>query len=231
MVLILILIPCVLQAEILFLKDGSNLVGNLVRIEGDTLYFQPSFGGTLQFSKSDVWRIQFADSDPLLEKVMETGRQGEPAKKVEGPGTLVITFGGISISNKIVVHRKRNYDELERANWIKSSLVVDGSEVAAVIDSTTDKVYRDGPDTIIKNTMKMQDFRVDLDSGTYSCIIIIKNVGASEHKKDFEYAPLDLTLKVENVTIFPQRQTTIEVGKKRGAFRLGMPKLYIKTYR
>jgi hypothetical protein len=230
-VLILMLFPCILQAEVLFLKDGSNLVGKLLRVEGDTLYFQPTFGGTLKFNKSDVRRIQFDDSEEGVGSRAGIDRYATPVMNEAEPGSLIVSFDGISVSNKITIHRMRNYEELERANWIQSSLIVEGREVASVIDSTIDKVYREGPDTYLKNTMNLPDFRVELESGTYSCLIVIKNIGASEHNKAFEYAPLDLSLNVDNITIYPQRNSTIEIGKKRGTFKLGMPKLYVKTYR
>jgi hypothetical protein len=229
--LILVVIPCLLQAEVLFLKDGSSLVGKLVRVDGDTLYFQPSFGGLLQFDKSSVWRIQFDESENVPGSNADIGQPAMPGMNTAEPGSLIVTFDGMKISNKIVIHRKRNYEELERANAIKSALIIDGLEVASVIDSTTDKVYRDGPDTYLKNTIHMPNFRVKLDSGPHSCLIVIENIGGSDYEKHFESSPLDQALNVDNVVIYPKRNTTLEIGVKRGSFKLGKPKLYLKRYR
>lgn len=223
--------PCIVQAEVLYLKDGSNLVGKLVRVEGDTLYFQPSFGGILKFSKTTVWRILFDESKNEPKGQVGGDRFSRPETSAAEPGSLIVDFDGMSLANKIIVHRKRNYEDHEQANAIKSTLVVDGIEVATVIDSTTDKVYREGPDTILKNSMRLPDFRVELSAGPHSCLILIKNLGASDYKNQFEFSPLDLSLNVENVVIYPKRITTIEIGKKRGTLRLGMPELYVKTYR
>lgn len=228
LVLLLILSPCLLQAEVLFLKDGSSLVGKVLRVEGDTLYFQPSFGGAvLKFSRSNIERVQFDES----EKGRSLDQYGMPAASTADPGSLIVRFDGMSLSNKIIVHRKRNYKEHERANAIRSSLVVDGLEVASVIDSTMEKVYREGPDTYLKNTFTVPDFHVALAAGPHSCLILIKNVGIASFKNAFEFAPLDLSLNVDNVVVYSGRITTIEIGKKRGALKLGMPTLYLKTYR
>ncbi len=223
--------PCIVQAEVLYLKDGSTLVGKLVRVDGDTLYFHPSFGGTLKFSKSTVWRILFDESKTEPESKAGIDRLSMPEMNAAEPGSLIVDFDGMDVSNKIVVHRNRNYEDHERANAIQSALIVDGVEVATVIDSTTDKVYREGPNTFLKNSMNLPDFRVELDAGPHSCLILIKNLGASAYKKAFEFSPLDLSLNVDNVVIYPKRKTTIEIGKKRGALKLGMPELYVKTYR
>ncbi|MFH1756355.1 MAG: hypothetical protein ABIA59_11705, partial [Candidatus Latescibacterota bacterium] len=147
------------------------------------------------------------------------------------PGSLIVSFDGISISNKIIVHRKRDYEGHERANAIKSALIVDGLEVASYVDSTTDKVYREGPDTHLKNTIDMKNFRVALEAGPHSCLIIIENMGAAEYRNEFESTPLELSVNVDNVIIYSKRNTTVEIGKKRGAFRLGAPNLFVKSYR
>jgi hypothetical protein len=203
-----------------------------VRVEGDTIYFQPSFGSEpLPFHKASVWRIQFDDAEKPSQGMTRVDQPSTPAMNPAEPGSLIVAFGELDISNKIVVHRKRNYEELERANAIRSALIVDGLEVASVIDSTTDKVYREGPDTYLKNTIRMNDFRVKLDSGPHSCLILIENLGASAYKKHFESTPLELSLNVENVVIYPKRSTTIEIGQKRGTFKLGKPKLYVKSHR
>ena len=220
--------PGLLQAETIFLMDGSTLIGTLVKIEGDTLVIKPSFGGAVKLPKQLIWKIQFSDTIPPGQAQTGRGSAALPDFSIAEPGSLMVTFDNVKISNKIAVHRGRDYEGHERANSIEAILVVDGETVSAYVDSTTDKTIREGTDIFLKNTMEPKEFRIELPAGPHSCRILIHNPDYPEYAKEFENAPLDLKLEVGDVIIYPGRKTVIPVGLKKGFLKLGEQSLYTK---
>ncbi len=221
--LILIGIPISVQTDVLYLKDGSVLVGKLVKTARDTVYFETSFGTHMKVCRTRVLRIQFGDS-------ISSGREhlAFPRAKPADPGSLVVSFSDLKISNKIIVHRNRDYARHEQANAIESILIVDGETVASYVDSTMDKTVRKGPDKILKNTIKLTDFHVALDSGPHNCLIIVRNPPRSAYENHFEHERLNLKLSLRDVIVYPGRTTQVEIGLKRGTLGLGTPRLYWK---
>ncbi len=226
--MLLVVMPCLIHAEVLYLKDGSTIKGELVRVEGDTLHFKVSFGGQLKFAKDKVLWIQFSDSIPPIPTRGSGDRPGFPGMSSAEPGSLIVAFDGLELSNKIIVHRNRDYAAHESANAIESILLVDEQPVASYIDSTTDKIVRKGADTELKNTIRFADFRVQLEPGPHSCTLVVRNRGRNDYKNAFEHAPFNLTLDVGDIIIYPERDTRVEIGAKRGFLRLGAPKLFVK---
>ncbi len=224
----LLAVPCVIQAEVLYLKDGSVLVGTLIKAAADTLYFKPSYGGQVKFAKSEVLKIHFSDSIRELQGAGMGERSLLPGASSAEPGSLLVSFDGLKLSSKIVVHRGKDMSGHETANTIESLLMVDGFPVASYADSITDKKIRNGPDTVLKNTIRLSDFRVQLSPGPHTCVLIVKNSRNAGYEDAFEFEPLNVSLDFGDVIIYPGRKAHFEIGQKRGVLRLGKPKLYIK---
>ena len=228
LIMLVLAVPYMIQADTIYLLDGSTLVGTLEKIDGDTLYVKPSFGGTIKLSKQLIWKIQFSDTAPPGQAQTGGGSAVMPGFTSTEPGSLLVKFNNLTISNKINVYRGRDYEGHERANTIEAVLIVDGQTVSTYVDSTTDKVIRKGVDTHLKNTIQLKDFRVELPAGPHGCQILIRNPDYPEYEKAFVNARLDLKLEIGDVIIYPARKAVVPVGLKKGFLKMGKPSLYAK---
>jgi len=228
LIIFVLAVPYMIQADTIYLLDGSTLVGTLEKIDGDTLYVKPSFGGMIKLSKQLIWKIQFSDAAPPGQAQTGGGSAVMPGFTSTEPGSLLVTFDDIKISNKITVYRGRDYEEHERANAIEVVLIVDGQTVSTYVDSTTDKVIRSGINTYLKNTIQLKDFRVELSAGPHACRILIRNPDYPEYETAFENARLDLKLEIGDVIVYPARKAVVPVGLKKGFMKLGNQSLYAK---
>jgi hypothetical protein len=221
--LILLTIPAILQSEVVYLKDGSEIRGKLVSCAGDTLTFEPSFGGRIHIHRSDVVQIVFDES----KAARHVGAETEPV--AEGPGVIKITFKDDKLNSKIAVTRKSKNTEAEiiRANWIEQLLIVEGDTVYSRVDSTMDKTINKGHEKLYKNTIELDDMSAELEAGIHACVVVIRNLGTGTFDGDFDEGPLDLTLTFETVGLYPNRTTQLRVGIKKGFMRMGKPKLYL----
>ncbi|UCG53115.1 MAG: hypothetical protein JSW58_06065 [Candidatus Latescibacterota bacterium] len=217
-----VVVPALLQGETLYLKDGSALRGKLIRFDNDTLHFETTFGSTVLIPKIKVSRIDFLDA----------GTGPAPSQPVVGfqsaePGTLEVIFEEFKLASRISVHRGKDREAHERENAIEQGLWVEDEKVYSWIDSTTDKVIRGGPETILRNDIEPLDFRVGLPPGLHHCKLAFGNVLVSEYVNRFEPRPLEKNLLVDNVQIESGKRTRIRVGLKRGKLKMGVTRLYV----
>jgi hypothetical protein len=217
--LVLAILPAVLQGEILVLKDGSELKGRIVSIQGDTLVFEPSFGGTISIHRDKIARIIYDESGE---------RAVVPAeKKVSGSGVLKLVFDQNKLTSKVAVTQKlkSHKDEVIRANWIEQLVIVGTDTVFSRVDTTMDKTVYKGHERLYKNNVKLEDVQVPVKAGIHRCVLVVRNTGAQSHADVFDEGPLELTLSFDTVNIAPDQTTTLKVGIKKGFLRMGAPKL------
>jgi hypothetical protein len=217
-----------IRSEILHLKDGSVIKGSVVRFTGDTLTFEPSFGGRMKVSKTQIVKIVFSDSIDAADASVDIPRH-RPASSAGagGKGFLAVAFKDKEVSSKVEVHRARDEKQIMEANWVVQLLIIEGDTVFAHIDSTVDKTVNKGHDRHYKNNFEMKEMKVALDAGLHNCILIVHNRGLGVRDDAFKSGPLDLTLNIDNVQIYPDRTTRVKVGVKKGRFRLGKPNFYL----
>ncbi len=220
-VLILICLPVLIQGEVLYLKDGSAIKGNVVSFAGDTLTFDASFGTRMLVARSQIARLVFDDSFAGQAKPdRQGGEEGESAK-----GFLSVNFKDKQVSSKVVATRK-NEAYMTEANFVVQLMVVDGDTVFAHVDSTTDKTIFKGHDRHLKNNAELVDMEVPLAAGLHHCVVIVASRGMGDESVEFETAPLDMIINLDNIQIHSDRTTRLILGIKKGRFRLGKADFY-----
>jgi len=216
-----LLAPAILQGAIVYLKDGSELRGEVISFEGDTLVFAPSFGGKLKIHREDILRLVFDESaEPAP---APAGKKTTPG----GPGSISVVFQQDKLTSKIAITNKTRSieDELARANWIQQLLVVGPDTVYSRIDSTIDKTIYNGHEKELKNTIRLEDMQAKIEAGVYKCVVVVRNLGAASHEGEFSEGPLDMVLEMETVGVYAAQTTTLQVGIKKSFLRMGSPKL------
>jgi hypothetical protein len=213
-------LPVLLRSETLHLKDGSAVKGRFVKTERDTVFFETTFGTTIRVHKDKVARIDFgeepAPSEGALDAAMRTS---------EAPGTLLVTFEKFELTSRIVMDRRGNRSDYERENAIEQALFVNQKKVHSVVDSTTDKAVRNGPETTLRNDAKPADFRVPLAVGVHQCSIVFSNSRAKEYEERFDPSPLAKKLVLDGIQVKPNQTTALRVGLKRKSWRAGKTEL------
>jgi len=210
-----------LESETLYLRDGSALNGRFVRMAQDTVYFETSFGSVLRVHKEKVSRVDFVDG-----QTPAPHESRSPIHVSEEPGTLDVSFEKFELTSRITVERDREREAHERENAIELALLLGDKKVYSVIDSTTDKIVREGPETILRNDMRPRDFKVALAPGLHRCAVVLANSRASVYVERFDPAPLDKKLTLDNVDIKPGETTYIRIGLKRKSWRIGKSELF-----
>ena len=222
--LALVAIPVLTQSEVVYLKDGSSLKGTVRRFQNDTLYFKTSFGSVIRVPREKIARIDFGDSIVVPQQSMKAQPVPEPA----GPGYLAIEFDNVEVSSTILMHRNRDREGHERENTIETVLLVDNQLVYSAIDTTTDKVIKDGTDTKLRNKAKPESFTVEIASGTWDVALIIGNTRVDQYRDRFDSKPIDYDVKIDNVLIKPGATKRFRIGMRKKKLGLAGKELVIR---
>ena len=209
-------VPVLLRSETLYLKDGSVVKGRFVKTELDTVFFETSFGTSIRVHKDKVARIDFGEEQAPPESAVDS-----PIRTTEAPGTLLVTFEDFELTSKIVMERRGNQREYEQENAIEQALFVDQKKVHSVVDSTTNKVVRSGPETTLRNDARPVELRVPLAAGVHQCSIVFSNSRAKEYAERFDPSPLVKKLVLDGIQVKPNQTTALRVGLKRKSWRVG----------
>jgi hypothetical protein len=212
-------LPCASRSARLYLKDGSIITGELVASNEDSVVFRTSFKGRVAFVKQDVLRIDLSDAPTTA-----VGGSASLFTSAE-PGSLQVLFHTEKLSSKVIVHRDHEKEAYMRANSIEQKLFVDNEQVFSCVDSLPEKTVRNGPDTIYKNTMALEDIKVQLLPGSHSCRIVVENSGRRAHRDWFDNEPLYETLEVGSVIIYPGKTTTLSIDVRKRRWGLGETEL------
>jgi hypothetical protein len=198
-------------------------VGKIVAFAGDTLTFEPSFGGVIRVHRDNIATILFDES-----KRPAAGNTAVKPAGDEGPGFISITFKDDKLTTKAKVTNKTKTREAEivRSNWIEQLLIVGGDTLYSRIDTTIDKTIYKGHEKQFKNTIRLEDMKAEVPAGVYRCKVVVRNVGAILDENDFDEGPLDLVLEFEKVGVHAKQTTSLAVGIKKGFMRSGQPRLY-----
>jgi hypothetical protein len=216
-------LPAALLGEVLVLKDGSEIKGKVVGFAGDTLTFEPSFGGRIRVHRDDIVEILFDETkQPAAEKISARSAGGDE------PGVVSITFKDDKLTSKTIVTNKTKSREAEiiRANWIEQMLIVGRDTVYSRVDTTLDKTIYKGHEKQFKNTIRLEDMKATVPAGVHRCVVIVRNLGANTHEDAFDEGPLDLFLEFETVSVYADQTSSLRVGIKKGFMKTGKPKLY-----
>ncbi|UCH85505.1 MAG: hypothetical protein JSW50_07400 [Candidatus Latescibacterota bacterium] len=219
-VMLAIAVPALLMGETLYLTDGSTLRGKLKKYENDTLYFETAFGANVTIPKHKVVRIDFDETGAVSPPL-------SPGTETLVPGTLQVAFENVKFTTRINVKRDRNREAVERENSIEQRLLVGNKLVFSYIDSVTDKVIRNGPETTLNNDFVAQNFAIVLDADLHHLTLEFGNTLADQYVSQFDDKPLERTLLIDNVTIEPGKTSRIRVGMKRKRFGLTKSELYV----
>jgi hypothetical protein len=213
-------LPVLLKSETLYLKDGSSVKGRIVKTENDTVYFETSFGASIRIPKDKVARIDFEGVLPQTQPQPDS-----TMRSVEEPGTLLVSFDDFQLTSRIVMKRRGDKSEYERENSIEQALFVGEKKVFSAVDSTTDKIVRQGPETVLRNDAKPVEMRVPVTPGVHQCTIVIGNTRASLHVDSFDPSPLSRRLVLDGIGVVSKQTTALRVGLKRKAWRIGKSEL------
>jgi hypothetical protein len=218
----LCVLPAVAFGEVVKLRDGSSLKGRLVAVTGDSLSIRLAVGARIQVHRSQVLLIAF-DEDALPPAGM-----GLPAGAAApmGKGTLTVAFKDRTVSSKISIEKKKDWDAHVRANHIIVEVMVDGQALYTAIDSTMDKTVYKGHITQLKNEMTLIDVSVEVPAGVHQCEVVIRNRDEIIFREDFDPEPCHAALAIDELEIPAGRGARIEVGIDKGTFKLGKAKLY-----
>ncbi len=202
-----------LKSEVVYLKDGSTLKGTVKKMSGDTLYFEASFGSLMKISKDKIVRIDFAEGSSVVSPgpppaVEESGASAEP-------GSLMVVFEKVKFTSKISVKRDRDREGHERENAIEMRLMLEGNTIYSLIDSTTDKVIANGPETTLRNDIEPQAFSLALAPGMYQGALRIGNTRIDKYAERFDPEPLDKLLVLDNLKIKPNETLVVRVTVKK----------------
>jgi hypothetical protein len=232
-VAVLVFLPAVSLGEIFYLKDGSTLQGELRRFSNDTLYVKTSFGSEVTIHKTHVVRIDFgAVATGVLSSPVpapQTGTDSEaPPMQSAVPGTLQVEFDDFSLSSTIIADRRQDRKAVQRANAIEHYLLVDGRKVYSSVDTTMDKVIREGPQTQLRNKIHPKGYKVSLAEGRYRFDFFFGNTMAGEYREQFAGGDgLDKRLFQQDVIVRSGEVTLIRVGLKKKLKGLGASYLYV----
>jgi hypothetical protein len=219
------LLPAVGRGDVVRLKDGSTLRGRVLSLVRDTLTVRTSFGADVRIARSKIELVSFTDSVVTPHVSEETRPMPVPAKE-DGIGEISVTFKDNKLSSKIGYRPHRDEEGHRRANWIEQTLIVDGVVVYSRVDSTMDKTIYQGPVRVLKNTIKLADFSVQVPAGMHHAVLVVRNVGIDDYEEAFDGDPLDVTLPLENIQVGADRVGKVRVGIERGRFRTGKPTFY-----
>jgi len=210
------------RGEVLYLKDGSTIKGELVRVDGGVFFFKTSFGAELRVERAKIARIVFSDSLAAMPAPPPT-----PVPQTSADaGSLMVTFEDVKVSSKISVNRNRDLDGHLHANRIKQALLVDGREMVARVDSTVDKEIREGPETRYRNDMRPETMTTALAPGQYQCEVTLRNVGLDDYADRF-VDTVDYSIRLTNIVIRPGEVTLVRIGKARTKLGLGKGRLEV----
>jgi len=215
-------IPAVISGEVMHLTDDSTIRGKLISVSEDSIVFKTSFGARIAVARSHVRSIVFSESRGMQKPLGGAGAAAEA-------GSLFVICSGLKLSSKIVVHRERGKADLLRANAIEQALFVDGEKVFSIVDSTNDKIIRDGPDKLYKNSIELKDVKVALDPGPHVARLVVRNVGYDSARDSFDHGPLDKQLSIYDIMIFAGKTTRKKIGIKKSKMGLGGYKLILET--
>lgn len=221
-ILLVIVIPTFIYGEILHLKDGSSIRGEVISFKGDTLHFKTSYGSVLRIHKDNVLRIDYAD-EPMAPRMVPV----EPTSTE--PGSLIVRFSKMKLMSKISVHRNQDRKGHELENAIEQSLTISGKKVFSRVDTTTNKIIYQGPETVLKNEFEPVEMRVGMPAGIYQVKIVIANPYVDKYAKDFPDEPLYKDVFVDAIVINAGGYTVVQVGKRRKRLGLAGYELYAVT--
>jgi len=218
-----LLIPMLAPGEVVRLKDDTTVHGRLEQVTGDTLVFRSAIG-TMRFHRDQVVSIVFDDSAQA--RVMPSSPvTGVVPTTPQGTGRIEVVFKDRDLSSKIAIELKRQWDERVRSNHIVLELLVDGHPAYTFVDSTMDKQINSGHTTIMKNSIELPDFGVDVPAGMHQAKIVVRNADGITFRKDFDPAPLDLVVAFDNLEIRPGEIYRMDVGISKGKLKMGQPRL------
>jgi hypothetical protein len=220
----IVLCAGLLRSETVYLKDGSTVKGTLKKVAADTLVFETTFGAAIKIPKNKIVRIDFVDDAPAQAAVGAIGAGNESAE----PGSLMVIFEKVTFTSRIKVKRNRDREGHERENVIEAALLVAGKKVYSVLDSTTDKVIAEGPETTLRNDMELESFKIGIPPGLYQGTLEVTTPYAKEYADRFDPGPLDEVLVLDNLLIEPGQTLVVRVGIKKkmlGLRKSGMVKL------
>jgi hypothetical protein len=222
-----LLLPALASGEVVRLRDGSSMRGRLLAVEGDSLTFRLAIGPRVKIHREQILAIAFDDS--LGAAVLAgPGAVASPlaAPVPQGTGKITVAFKDRSVSSKISIKRKKNWDEHARSNHIVLELLLDARVVYSVVDSTTDKTIYKGEITQLKNNTVLEDFSVEVPAGVYQLEVIVRNLDEQTFREDFDPEPLHAAIVIDNFEVRTDRGARVELGIDKGALKMGKGKFY-----
>lgn len=217
-------LPVLSVGDTIKLKDGSSLRGRVITVTVDSLTIETNFGSRIRVPRSQIVTIVLDDSLATLAPAPTP--MMAPTPVVADSGYFSVTFRDRKVSSKIKIYKKKDWDGHIQANWIVQEVVVDGTVVHAMIDSSMDKTIYKGQTRVIKNSMVLPDIEAVVPSGVHQVVLVVRNYGAIDYAEKFDDEPLYMEIHFDNLGIGGGETTRAHVGITRGKLRMGRARFY-----
>jgi hypothetical protein len=219
--ILILLLATTAIADIIHLDDGSQLAGEVISLDAETLILNTEFAGELSLDRNRV-RAILLDEDFAVASVqvpVMTGAALEPEeKKVEGIGILEVSIKGDPVKSSVRYRQEDEAANMLLLNTIHMRIYVDGYEYAHVSDSQMDKEFNQGKWRVLRNAHRFDPVEFEVPAGRHRIQIVVGNdLGVFENDGDQEI--LSAEVIVEEVDIIPGQKTRVTVKGKGG--RLG----------
>lgn len=209
--------PEVTRAEIIYLRDGSQLVGRVLGWEGDSLLVETRFSPRpLRLHRDEISKISMDETAPresIPRKEIETEPSLESGPVDSGIVHLVIT--GSELYSRVRYRRKPHREKAIAINKIYMRVFVNGSRVYEEVDSVMDKQMQRGGETEVRNIFKRSDYRIPAPEGTITFRVFVGNEDLSENEYRGGKDILATQVEIPDLRVDSGEETLVKlVGKK-----------------
>jgi hypothetical protein len=214
-------LPLVSTADVIVLKDGTRLVGTVLRWDGDSLLVETDFSTRpLRLHRDRVESIMVGEAAETPEAPEEAGGTSEaeaafePAPAETGYVHVVLT--GDQLYSRVRFRRRPQREEAEKLNDIYFRVFVDGEKVFEEVDDETDRVLVRGGETVLRNYFERNDYVIAVPAGTHRFRFYIGNQYLSQGPYREKDDILATQVEIDELTVDPAAETLVRlVGKGR----------------
>jgi len=201
--------------ERITLRDGTIILGELLRMNGDTLFFKTSFIDRLPVGRDKILSIEF-------DKRIDTGMDSPPGfEGSSGTGKLMVIITGPDLTTSIRFRRRDDRKTAAEANKIVFRISANEKVVYEKIDGEIDNEIHSEGWTILKNRFKFSRYEVPLPAGEYRVSVFVGNDLTNEYRGKFDSGAVGVSRTKEGVRLFRDEVTTLVLKSSRPFLSLG----------
>ncbi len=219
--ILILLLAATAIADIVHLDDGSQLAGEVIKLDAETLVLVTEFAGELTLDRSRIRAVLFNEDFTVgtaQVPVMNEETLEPEDEVVEGVGTLVVSLKGDPVKSSVRYRKNNEAEDMLTLNTLHMRVYVDGYEYAHITDSKMDKEINQGKWMVLRNIHRFDPVEFEVPAGRHRIQVVVGNdMGVYEDDGDQEV--LSAEVIVEEVDIIPGQKTRVTIKGKGG--RLG----------